>query len=313
MDLRQLKYFIAVAEERSFSRAALRLHISQPPLSTQVKALEDDLGVRLLDRTNRGVAVTAAGQVFLDEVRAVLARLERGKENARNAGRGEIGTLSIGFVSIVDYGILPPALKAFRSLYPGVEVHLHELTTDAQVRELRAARLDLGIGLGPVDAPDLLFEPLMQEPLVLAAPTRHRLIRHREVVDLKSLARESFIVPPRDVAPGLYDLIISRCRTAGFAPRITQQARQMQTVVSLVACEMGFALVPASVHNLRRRGVQYRGLRGPAAMVELGVLRSRDADEPLSRNFVASLMRAAQAVDARSLPLRRTGAPRTRP
>lgn len=294
MDLRQLKYFIAVAEERSFSRAALRLHVSQPPLSTQLKALEDELGVRLLDRTNRGVTLTAAGQVFFDEMRAVLARLERGKEMARNAGRGDVGTLSIGFVSIADYGILPPALKEFCSLYPAVEVQLHELTTDAQIREIRAARLDLGIGLGPVDAPDLLFEPLIQEGLVLAAPNGHRLIQDGKAVDIKILSNESFIIPPRDIAPGLFDLIISRCRAAGFVPRVTQQARQMQTVISLVACGMGFALVPASVQNLRRRGVQYRTLRGPAVAVELGILRSRDDDDSLGKNFVATLLRVAR-------------------
>ncbi|WP_295684992.1 LysR family transcriptional regulator [uncultured Nevskia sp.] len=297
MDLRQLKYFIAVAEERSFSRAALRLHVSQPPLSTQLKALEDELGVRLLDRTNRGVSLTAAGQVFFDEMRAVLARLERGKEMARNAGRGDVGSLSIGFVSIADYGILPPALKEFRSLYPRVEVHLHELTTDAQVREIRAARLDLGIGLGPLDAPDLHFEAVAQELLLLAAPTGHRLTRGDKAVDLKAMANESFIVPPRDIAPGLFDLIIGQCRAAGFAPRITQQARQMQTVISLVACGMGFALVPASVQNLRRQGVQYRPLQGPAATIELGILRPRDDDDPVSRNFVATLLRVAQTAD----------------
>ncbi|WP_428384292.1 LysR family transcriptional regulator [Nevskia ramosa] len=297
MDLRQLKYFIAVAEERSFSRAALRLHVSQPPLSTQLKALEDELGVRLLDRTNRGVSLTAAGQVFFDEMRAVLARLERGKEMARNAGRGDVGTLSIGFVSIADYGILPPALKEFRSLYPGVEVHLHELTTDAQVREIRAARLDLGIGLGPLDAPDLHFEAVAQEQLMLAAPTGHRLSRGDKALDLKTLANESFIIPPRDIAPGLFDLIIGECRAAGFAPRITQQARQMQTVISLVACGMGFALVPASVQNLRRQGVQYRPLQGAAAAIELGILRPRDDDDPVSRNFVETLLRVAQTAN----------------
>jgi DNA-binding transcriptional LysR family regulator len=224
----------------------------------------------------------------------VLARLERGKEKARNAGRGDIGTLSIGFVSIADYGILPPALKEFRNLYPGVEVHLHELTTDAQIREIRASRLDLGIGLGPVEANDLLFEPVIQEKLVLAAPTGHRLIRGSKAVDLKTLSNESFIIPPRDIAPGLFDLVIGRCRSAGFAPRITQQARQMQTVISLVSCGMGFALVPASVQNLKRNGVQYRPLRGPAAAIDIGVLRSLDADEALSGHFISTLLRVAR-------------------
>ena len=217
MDLRQIRYFVAVAEARSFSKAAALLHVSQPPLSTQLKALEDELGVRLFDRSNRGVSLTVAGQVFFDEMRAVLARLERGKELARNAGRGEVGTLSIGFVSIADYGVLPPALKAFRSRYPEVDVQLHELTTDAQIREIRASRLDLGIGLGPVDAAALSFTPLTREALVLAAPDDHPLIGNDGPVDLGLLADDSFIIPPRDLAPGLFDLVISQCRKSAGA------------------------------------------------------------------------------------------------
>ena len=297
MDLRQLKYFIAVCEAGSFSRAAERLHISQPPLSTQLKSLEAELGVRLLERSNRGVTVTTAGQVFFEEMRAVLARLERGKAMARNAGRGDVGTLSIGFVSIADYGILPPTLKQFRSLYPAVTVQLHEMTTDAQVREIRAARLDLGIGLGPLEAPDIQFQRVTTEGLVLAVPTGHRLTKGGKAVDLKTLSNESFIIPPRELAPGLFDLVIGKCRAAGFTPRITQQARQMQTVISLVACGMGLALVPTSVQNLRRRGVQYRPLRGPAAAIELGIVTTRVDDNPASRNFIATLLRVAQTAE----------------
>ncbi len=177
MDLRQLRYFIAVAEELSFSRAAERLHVSQPPLSVHVKGLEEDLGIRLFDRSNRGVTLTAAGQVFYDEIRTVLRRLEQARLKAQNAGRGERGTLSIGFVSIADYGVLPPALKRFREEFPQVEVQLHELTTDAQIREIRGGRLDLGIGLGPVEEADLVFETLLRESLLLAAPTGHRLLK----------------------------------------------------------------------------------------------------------------------------------------
>ncbi len=287
MDLRQLRYFIAVAEELSFSRAAERLHVSQPPLSVHVKGLEEDLGIRLFDRSNRGVTLTAAGQVFYDEIRTVLRRLEQARLKAQNAGRGERGTLSIGFVSIADYGVLPPALKRFREEFPQVEVQLHELTTDAQIREIRGGRLDLGIGLGPVEEADLVFETLLRESLLLAAPTGHRLLKASGAVRLKSFANESFIIPPRDIAPGLYDLIISQCHASGFAPRINQHARQMQTVIGLVSSGMGFALVPSSVKNLKRPGVQYRGLRGSTASVALGLLRAQDDDNPLSNNFVA--------------------------
>src|SRR6201996_1463791 len=273
VELRQLRYFAAIAEEGSFSRAAVRLHVSQPPLSTQIKSLEEELGAPLLARTNRGVSLTASGQVFYEEVRAILARLENARTRALQADRGDVGMLTVGFVSIADYGVLPPALKSFRAQFPLVEVQLHELTTDAQIRELRAARLDLGIGLAPVEEPDLEFESVLREELVLAAPAGHPAAKGAGAVDLHALSKEDFIVPPREIAPGLYDLIISYCRSFGFAPRITQHARQMQTVISLVSCSMGFALVPSSVCNLKRTGVRYRPLRGKPALVELGILR----------------------------------------
>ena len=142
MELRQLRYFAAIVEEGGFSRAAERLHVSQPPLSTQIRNLENELGVQLLERSNRGVVLTTAGAVFYDEVQAVLARLEHARVKTVQTERGDIGMLSIGFVSIADYGILPPALKNFRTRFPMVEVQLHELTTDAQIRELAAVYKD---------------------------------------------------------------------------------------------------------------------------------------------------------------------------
>ena len=293
MELRQLRYFVAVAEEGGFSRAAERLHISQPPLSVQIRNLERELGMHLFERSNRGVSLTAAGQVFFEEARGVLARLERARLRALQTDRGEAGTLSVGFVSIADYGILPPALKSFRARFPRVEVQLHELTTDAQIHALRDARLDLGIALAPVDEPDLEFESVTREELVLAAPAAHRAIKGGGPVDLRTLSKESFIIPPRDIAPGLYDLTIGHCRSFGFVPRVTQQARQMQTVIGLVSCGMGFALVPASVRNLKRTGVQYRPLHGRPARVEMGVLRLRGAGYPARENFVSALVRAA--------------------
>jgi DNA-binding transcriptional LysR family regulator len=293
VELRQLRYFLAIAQEGSFSRAAQRLHVSQPPLSTQIKALEQDIGAQLLVRTNRGVSLTASGQVFYEEVRGILARLEAARSRTVQADRADVGTLSVGFVSIADYGILPPAIKSFRAQFPLVEVHLHELTTDAQIRELRASRLDLGLGLAPVEEPDLEFLSVLREALVLAAPADHPAARG-DPVDLRTLLRESFIVPPRDIAPGLYDLTISRCRAAGFAPRIVQNARQMQTVIGLVSCGMGLALVPASVRNLKRTGVSYRRLRGRPAQIELGVLRLRDSDRGLGQQFIKVLHEAAR-------------------
>jgi DNA-binding transcriptional LysR family regulator len=230
-------------------------------------------------------------------VLAVFARLEHARNKTLQVGRGHVGSLSVGFVSIADYGILPPALKSFRAQFPRVEVHLHELTTDAQIRELRAATLDLGIGLAPVDEPDLEFKQVSREELVLAAPSGHPAIKgDRAAVDMRAFSKASFIVPPRDVAPGLYDLTISYCRSFGFAPQIGQNARQMQTVIGLVSAGMGVALVPSSVRNLKRTGVQYRRLRGKPALVEIGILRLRNVDSPLRENFVAALNSVARGV-----------------
>jgi DNA-binding transcriptional LysR family regulator len=297
VELRQLRYFVAIAQAGSFSRAAERVHVSQPPLSTQMKSLEQEIGTQLLVRTNRGVSLTSSGQIFYEEIRALLARLDSVRDKTLQAGRGDVGMLAVGFVSIADYGILPPALKSFRTQFPLVEVQLHELTTDAQIRELRASRLDLGLGLAPVAEPDLTFQSILREELVLAAPADYPSAKG-DVVDLRTLSKASFIVPPRDIAPGLYDLTISRCRTAGFAPRIVQNARQMQTVIGLVSCGMGVALVPASVRNLKRSGVRYQRLRGRPALVELGILQRRESDNCLEQNFLHALQNAARATDA---------------
>ena len=293
MELRQLRYFIAVAEERSFSRAAQRLHVSQPPLSTQIMMLEQELGVQLFERSNRGVTLTSAGAVFHEEMRAVMLRLEQGKTRAQQAGRGHVGTLSVGFISLADYGILPPALKAFRARFPQVEVQLHELTTDAQLRELRAGRLDLGIALGPIQEAGFAFEILLREQLVLAMPAGHPLLKRQGALDLRAFAQESFILTPRDVAPGLYDLVINRCHRSGFVPNITQHARQMQTVISLVSAGMGVALVPSSVQKLKRAGVHYAALKSEGPGIEIGSLRLPGGNDPLQENFVAALKTAA--------------------
>lgn len=289
VELRQLRYFLVIADEGNFSRAAVRLHISQPPLSTQIKSLEKELGVALFKRSNRGVSLTAAGTVFAEETRALFTRLEHAKTKALQTDRGDIGLLTIGFVSIADYSILPQALKIFRGRFPSVEVDLHELTTDTQIRELRAGRLDLGIGLGPVDEPDLDFEAILHEELILALPAGHPAAKSAGRIDLQTLAKENFIIAPRELAPGLYDLILSHCRSFGFAPRITQHARQMQTVIGLVSGGMGIAMVPSSLRKLKRTGVQYRELRGKAPVIDLGILRRRDSDRPPSKRFIEIL------------------------
>lgn len=287
MELRHLRYFIAVAEERSFLKAAERLHISQPPLSTQIKDLEVELGVTLLDRSSKGITLTVPGEVLYGEARAVLARVEHARVSMRRAARGEEGRLSIGFVSIVDYSFFPQALKLFRSRYPGVEVQLNELTTDAQVKELIVDNLDVGIALAPVEHESLVFHHLASEALVLAAASDHPTLGSGKAsVQLRQLAQEPFVMIPRPMAPGYYDSFSNFCRARGFVPKIAQRAKQMQTVISLVSNGFGIALVPESLTNLKRTGVTYTRLREKSPTIEIGFIHRKSDRNPAIQSFL---------------------------
>lgn len=306
MDLRHLRYFIAVAEAGSFVHAAGRLHISQPPLSTQIKDLETELEVRLFERSARGVSLTPAGNAFYAEARSVLDRLEHARTAAQRADRGEQGALEVGFISIADYNVLPAGLKLFRASHPGVEVRLHELTTDAQMRELAMERLDVGIALGPVHDPDTCFVPLLRERLILAAPADHPLVRSRKSLSLAQVGSERFVMVPRALAPGLHDLTIAYCQSAGFVPKIDQYAKQMQTVISLVSSDFGFALVPESLQHLQRTGVRYLPLRPASPWIETGVIHRRRCANPAVPKFVDALQAVAGSHPETSPQFKRT-------
>ena len=260
-DLRRLRYFVAVAEALHFGRAAARLHISQPPLSRQIQQLEREIGVLLFRRSKRRVELTDAGSYLLDEAREMLAKAETLAVRTRRVESGETGRLTLGFISTVDYSILPGLLSAYRAAHPGVTLELRELTSDVQLRELHEGRIDAGMMLAPVDDTALAMLPLLLEPLVAALPADDPLARSRAALSLTSLAGRPFVIFPRSAATGLYDAIIEFCRRCGFTPRIAQEAIQMQTIVSLVSAGLGVALVPASLRHMRRRGVVYRRLR----------------------------------------------------
>lgn len=242
MELRHLRYFVTLAEELHFGRAAERLHIAQPPLSQQIRQLETELGFELFHRTKRSVKLTEAGKVFLSEVQQILKQLEQAIQIGRQTSRGEMGQLIVGFVSSSAYNILPPILRTFRNCVPGVSLELHELTTHEQLQWLRDGRMDVGFVRSPIEDDIFSFEVIFAESLVVALPETHLLAKDKSV-SLRSLASEPFILFPRLLAPGLYDLIISLCQQAGFSPSVTQEAIQMQTIVSLVAGGLGVAIV----------------------------------------------------------------------
>ena len=291
IELRQLRYFQAVAEELHFGRAAVRLNMTQPPLSQTIRALEDALGQRLFVRTNRSVALTPAGQALLTESRRLLLQAASLPDLVRQAASGETGRLSLAFVSTADYSVLPGFLREFRTLYPQVIIELREATTDIQIDELLNQRIDVGLLIPPL--PDKLLTPLdylavLREPLILAAPKGLSAVSGKGPVSLKVLSDLPLIIFPRRIAPSLHDAIMATFRAAGLTPHISQEAIQMQTIVSLVSAGMGIALVPKSVANLQRPGVVYKNLRGESPLVEIGLAWRRDNRSPVLQAFLNS-------------------------
>jgi len=286
LELRHLRYFVAVAEELHFGRAALRLHISQPPLSMQIRALEEMVGARLLERTQRKVELTKAGEVFLREARQILERAADAVLAAQRASRGEAGELALGFVSVADYNVLPPLLHDFRARAPGVRLTLREATTDLLVQDLSDGRIDLAFVLPPVDEASLEIRPVHREPLVVALPARHPLAATSGPIRLAALADAPFIFTPRRMSPGLHDDILAFCRRVGFSPRLEQEAIQMQTIVSLVSAEIGVALIPASMEHMGRTGVVYRSLVEKSPLTEIGLAWRRGDDLPTLQMFL---------------------------
>ena len=286
MELRHLRYFVTLAEELHFGRAAEKLHISQPPLSMQIRVLEGELGVMLFNRTQRHAALTQAGHALLQEARQILARVEQTVLITRRAGRGEIGELAVGFISVADYNVLPVVLREFRRKFPLVNLTLREATTDAQIRDLIAGRLDVGFLLPPVTEAALESVSILREPLIAALPEKHPLAKKAGKLALEKLKDEPFILFPRTNAPGLYDDVVSCCKAAGFSPRVEQEATQMQTIISLVSAELGVALIPASLTNLRRTGVIYKPLKQQTPLTEIHLAWRRGDELPALRVFV---------------------------
>lgn len=298
MDLRQLRYFVAVAETLHFGRAARRLEISQPPLSRQIAALERELGVALFDRSTRGVRLTPSGSALLPRARRLLADALAIRAGARELARGDVGLLHIGFLAASTYSTLPRLLTTFRRARPGVRLVLTEATSDRQLVALTDGSLDVGVLLPPVTDPALAWLPLVREPLVAALPAGTAWPAR---IALSRLARRAFILFPRPAGASLHDLIVDACERAGFTPRIEQEAVQMSTIVSLVAAGMGVALVPESLRRMRRTGVVYRPLSDRIPPVETGLAWRADDATPALAAFVAHA-RAAFAPETHARP-----------
>ncbi len=274
MELRHLRYFVAVAEECHFGRAAERLHIAQPPLSQQIKQLENELGVQLLTRSTRRVELTPAGEQYLDRARAILANVEHARDEAHLIRDGRIGKVTIGFTGSATYELLPSLSRLLRTELPELELDLRgEMLTPTQVAGLVDGTLDIGFLRPPVHVPEVEVHPLRREPLVVVLPETHALADAAEV-SLSDLAGEPFITYPSHHRSVVHDAVLDACRAAGFTPEATEVA-ETSTLVSFVAAGLGVALVPESVQHLRITGAAYRPLAGSPPAVELAVATRR--------------------------------------
>lgn len=318
IELRHLKYVIAVADEGHLTRAAERLGIQQPPLTRQIRALEKSLGVQLFHRLPRGVRPTEAGLALVEEARGLLARAEQLPELARRAARGERGRIGVGFTSSAAFNTFVSAqIRAFRRDWPQVRVALEEEDTGALLTALREERLEAAFVRTPTsDTAGLMVEPLLEEAMLAVLPADHPLAANPLAdgeggLDLADLAGETFILYRRPAGPGLYDAIIAACRAAGFSPSVGQEAPRMPSTLSLVAAGLGVSIVPESMRALRVEGVMYRPLTGCPGLVAPLLLATRTVGRSaIAQRFREQVRASARhwrgapgaLVDARPLP-----------
>jgi DNA-binding transcriptional LysR family regulator len=290
MDLRQLRYFVAVAEENHITRAAEKLGIQQPPLSQQIKAIETELGVQLFRRKARGVELTEAGRALLADSRAMLAHLDKAIETARRTARGEQGRISVGLTPTAPFHpLVTRSIRAFRQAFPLISLTLEESLSDGLLAALRNEQSDIAFIRNSVSKPEgLVITRLLDEPMVAALPSGHHLAKagDRKRVLLRSLAAETFIVigPP---GSGIHDSTIAACHAAGFSPRIGQVAPRITSTLGLIASGLGISLVPESMQHISMDGLAFRRLQGPARPTAVLSLVSRRGDpSPVVRHFI---------------------------
>ncbi len=290
MELRHLRYFLAVAEEGNFTRAAARLGIGQPPLSQQIRDLETEIGATLFHRVPHGAELTAAGAAFLPEAKASLAAAEKARLAAQSANRGETGRLSLGFTASSAFNpIVSTTIRRFQARWPDVLLSLTEMNTLGLVQKLERGELDATFMRPGLDDPDgIRLKRLPDEPMVVALPASHALARQK-TLPLASLAKEPFILFPRLVGLSLYDDVVRACREAGFELTVAQEAPQISSVVNLVAADLGVSIVPASISQIKLAGVAYRPIQGPPAVARLALAVLRSQRSPVTENLMGLL------------------------
>jgi DNA-binding transcriptional LysR family regulator len=287
MELRHIRYFLAVAEERNFTRAAEKVGIGQPPLSHQIKDLESEIGAQLFHRVPHGAELTEAGKAFLEAVKDFPALATRAIRLAQRAARGESGSLRLGYTGSAAYNrSIPSAIRAFRRAYPDVDLSLHEANTVQLIEAIQSEGIDVAFLRTWADlSGDLQLRRISEEPTLVVVPTRHRASRHK-TVDLRDLHADRFMLTPRSIGPDFFDAVVSACRESGFEPDIDQSAPQMSSAISLVAAELGVSLVPASMQQLRMTGVVYLPIKGRAPTARLSLAHRRGDTSTIVKNFL---------------------------
>lgn len=284
MHKRHLEYYVAVADELHFGRAALRLHVSQPALTQQIRQLEKEVGGSLLDRTTRRVELTQAGVLFLHHAQRALDEIALGIRAVGQAAAGETGHLSVGFAGSTTYELMPRLMHEYRRRQPDVTIEIHnEMLTGTQVEALRTGTIDVGFLRPPVSDPELSLINISAEPLVLAISEAHPLAAS-DSISLPDLAAEPFVSYPSGAS--VYVTVMTACANAGFRPAVVQEAAETHTLISLVSAGLGVCLLPASVQNLRATGVAYRQLTGDVPRVELCAAWRREDRSPVVASFL---------------------------
>ena len=299
MDLRRLRYFIAVAEEGHITRAAERLEIQQPPLSRLISLMERELGVQLFRRLSRGVEMTSAGEVLFREAKQILAHVDRAVDTTRRTARGEQGTLCVGVAPTAPFSaVVPSAIRAFRETFPAVSLVLTEGLSNEIVAQFDSDQMDVAfVRARHIHADGIVVAPLQEEPLVAALPSLHPMARGKsQPVPLRRLANDPFIMigPP---GTGLHDETVAACRAAGFVPRLGQPAPRITSTLGLVAAGLGIALVPSTMQSVRMTGVVYRRLHGTSAKAFLGLAWRKHDPSPVLKQFVTLVRTFARNFD----------------
>jgi DNA-binding transcriptional LysR family regulator len=290
MELRHLRYVVAIAETLHFRRAAERLHISQPPLSQQVRQLENELGVKLFQRTKRHVQLTEAGKMVVEEARLILAQTEHVAQVAARVNNGEAGQLVIGVAGPADAQFFVDILRLFGKRHPNVRIVVRNISTADQVQAVRERRLHAGFVTPPVDDPELAYETVIRRPIVIALPRTHPLATRRKV-PLRALAGESHVMFARALAPRVFDATISSCREAGFNLNVVHEVDNLYSACALVAAGLGVCFVPDGIQEVRSRQIVLRPLspRLPHIDSSLAVVYRRDLLSNLVRQFLAAV------------------------